>query len=199
MERKKIYNEVLIDSYEEVENLELSKIAQGEQGKLNGLIVRGYEMKFNGGTNENGERYAEGAFSDFINRYFVEKKINIPLTLMHGRTFNDLVGRVLCCEVNSVGLYFVAYIPKGIKDYEAIKTAIKEGLIQGLSKEGWATDYDYNDKGEMIINKFDLLCVSLVDCPANGVIFEKTQEVKDATQFIDRREKTKNDIDDFFN
>ena len=74
--------------------------------------------------------------------------------------------------------------------------------MQGLSKEGWAVDYDWKEDGTMVVNQFDLLCVSLVDLPANGVNLEKLQEIKNATRFVDNRQEEKideNNIDDMFN
>lgn len=202
MKKVKLSNDILIDNYEEVDNYDLTRIVPNSGGeKLNGLIIRGYEMKFNQSANENGEVYSDDAFSDFINRYFVGKRFNIPVTLMHGRSFDDLIGRVLCCEINSVGLYFVCYLPKATPRYEYVKMALQEGLLQGLSKEGWATEYDWKEDGTMVINQFDLLCVSLVDLPSNGVNLEKMQEIKNATQFIDSRKKADevSNIDDMFN
>lgn len=203
MEKIKLTNDILIDNYEEVDNYDLERIVPNSGAeKLNGLIIRAYEMKFGQTANENGEVYSDDAFSDFIKRYFVDKKFNIPVTLMHGRRFEDLIGRVLCCEVNSVGLYFICYLPKTSLRYEQVKLALQEGLLQGLSKEGWATDYDWKEDGTMVINQFDLLCVSLVDLPANGINFEKLQEIKNATQFIEKpktRKSEKDSIDDMFN
>lgn len=203
MEKIKLTNDILIDNYEEVDNYDLERIVPNSGAeKLNGLIIRAYEMKFGQTANENGEVYSDDAFSDFIKRYFVDKNFNIPVTLMHGRSFEDLIGRVLCCEVNSVGLYFVCYLPKTTPRYQYVKTALQEGLLQGLSKEGWATDYDWKQDGTMVINNFDLLCVSLVDLPANGINFEKLQEIRNATQFIDKNPKIKSEkdsIDEMFN
>lgn len=203
MEKIKLTNDILIDNYEEVDNYDLERIVPNSGAeKLNGLIIRAYEMKFGQTANENGEVYSDDAFSDFIKRYFVDKKFNIPVTLMHGRRFEDLIGRVLCCEVNSVGLYFICYLPIASLRYEQVKLALQEGLLQGLSKEGWATDYDWKEDGTMVINQFDLLCVSLVDLPANGINFEKLQEIKNATHFIEKtktRKSEKDSIDDIFN
>lgn len=203
MKKIKLSNDILIDNYEEVDDYNLERIVPNSGAeRLNGLIIRGYEMKFSQSVNENGETYSDDAFSDFINRYFVNKKFNIPVTLMHGRRFEDLIGRVLCCEINSVGLYFVCYLPKTTPRYEQVKTALQEGLLQGLSKEGWAVDYDWKEDGTMVVNQFDLLCVSLVDLPANGVNLEKLQEIKNATRFVDNRQEEKideNNIDDMFN
>lgn len=201
---KKISDAVLIGSYEEVNNLELSTITRNsaDNTRLNGLVIKGYETKF-GGTNENGERYTRECLDKFIEEYFVKNKLNIPVTLMHGGSFADLVGRVLVCEVNTTGFYFVAYIPKTLSIYPDIVTALKEGLLQGFSKEGWATDYEphYNAQGVWeydTIKEMKLLGVSLVSCPANGIVFEKTQEVADATQFRKESNK-KSDFAKMFN
>lgn len=205
MDKKKIAltNGVLIDNYEEVDNYDLTKIvpkANAEQ--LNGLIIRGYEMKFNNTANENGEIYTEACFDDFINRYFVGKGLNIPVTLMHGKRFEDLCGRVLSCEVNSVGLYFVVYVPKSTYFYERIKAALKEGILQGFSKEGWAVDYEWDKDNRFVVKEFELLNISLVDVPANGINFEKLQETKieNATAFKPRKAANEiiDTIDDWF-
>lgn len=203
MEKIKINDAVLIDNYEEVENYELEKITHNpnDAQRLSGLIIRGYETKFAKGTNENREQYDPHCFDEFVEEYFVKNKLNIPVTLHHDN--DKLVGRVLCLEVNSVGFYFVVYIPKRIKLYDEIKTLIEEGLLQGLSKEGWATDYDYKFKEDgsfdyMQINKMSICGVSLVAMPANGVGFEKTEEIKNQLQFKKLQEE-KNNIDEFFN
>lgn len=203
MEKIKINDAVLIDNYEEVDNYELEKITHNptDAQRLSGLIIRGYEMKFAKGTNENREQYDPHCFDEFVEEYFVKNKLNIPVTLHHDN--DKLVGRVLCLEVNSVGFYFVVYIPKRIKLYDEIKTLIEEGLLQGLSKEGWATDYDYKFKEDgsfdyMQINKMSICGVSLVAMPANGVGFEKTEEIKNQLQFK-KLQEDKNNIDEFFN
>lgn len=203
MEKIKINDAVLIDNYEEVDNYELEKITHNpnDAQRLSGLIIRGYETKFAKGTNENAEQYDPHCFDEFVEEYFVKNKLNIPVTLHHDN--DKLVGRVLCLEVNSVGFYFIVYIPKRIKLYDEIKTLIEEGLLQGLSKEGWATDYDYKFKEDgsfdyMQINKMSICGVSLVAMPANGVGFEKTEEIKNQLQFK-KLQEDKNNIDEFFN
>ena len=203
MEKIKINDAVLIDNYEEVDNYELEKITHNpnDAQRLSGLIIRGYETKFAKGTNENCEQYDPHCFDEFVEEYFVKNKLNIPVTLHHDD--DKLVGRVLCLEVNSVGFYFVIYIPKKIKRYDEIKTLIEEGLLQGLSKEGWAIDYDYKFKEDgsfdyMQINKMSICGVSLVAMPANGVGFEKAEEIKNQLQFK-KLQEDKNNIDEFFN
>lgn len=208
-EYRKINDAVLIGDYNEVDNLELSTITKNaaDTTRLNGLIIKGYETKFNNGTNENRERYTRECLDKFIEEYFVKNKLNIPVTLLHGGRFDDICGRVLVCEVNTTGFYFVAYVPRSLARYNDIVTAVKEGLIQGFSKEGWATDYEphYNTKGEWeydTITEMKLLAVSLVPTPANGVVFEKTQEtIKDATTFVkqEKEQDNKSELSRLFN
>ena len=203
MDKIKINDTVKIGSYEEVSDLELSTISEkaGDSAKLNGLIIRGYETKFNK-TNENGQQYARDCFDEFIEDYFVKNKLNMPLTIQHRDDLDHLAGRVLILEVNSVGFYFVAYIPKTYKHYEDVKNKIQEGILQGFSKEGWATDFDYvyttaGDYDYTKINKMAIYSVSLVSTPANSVSIEKVQEIKEGLTF--KREEVKPEtIEDLF-
>lgn len=205
MERKKIYNNILIDTFEEVSNKKLADLVDTEsKEELNGIIVKGYEMIFSNGANENGERYDVNAFDKFINRYFVNNSLNIPITLMHGNRFEDICGKVLKCEVSEKGLYFIAYIPDYVVNYNAIKNYLKDGLLQGFSKEGWATDYEIGKDGVMVINEFELLNISLVSTPANGLNFESLQ-ITNATKFENKINSNTtsgnnqwDDIDEFF-
>ena len=80
---------------------------------------------------------------------------------------------------------------------------IEEGLLQGLSKEGWATDYEYIWKKDgsfdyMKINKMEIVSVSLVACPANGEPLERAEEIKNATHFKKLENKNNTNIDEMF-
>lgn len=178
MERIKIQDTTLIGNWEEVQNLPLSAITKkdGDSAKLDGLIVKGYETKF-GKTNENGERYEAGCLDDFIQSYFIDNGLNMVVDLQHGNDIDSQVGRVIYLETNSVGFYFVAYIPRSVARYEQVKNLLKEGILQGFSKCGWATEYDYKytadgDPDYMLVKKMDIVSVSLVTSPANAVAFE---------------------------
>lgn len=202
MKKIKIQNAVLIDNYEEVDNLELSKITHNptDAQKLSGMIIRGYETKFGKGTNENLERYDPHCFDEFVESYFVKNKLNLPVTIQHDN--RQIVGRVLCFEVNSVGFYFVIYIPKRLPRYEEIKVLIEEGLLQGLSKEGWGENYEWHYKKDgsldfVEIKKMSIFAVALVTTPANGVPLENVEEIKNAMQFR-KLEEPKDPLDDFF-
>lgn len=182
---------VVLGSYEEVDNLDLASVTKNDAdkgGKLDGLIIRGYETKFADGTNENGERYSKKCLDDFMERYYKANHLNMPLTIQHRGDILHLAGRVLTLEVNSVGFYFVCYVPKTYRYYEDVKNLVKEGVLQGLSKEGWATDgkcffkkdgsFDYFQ-----VEQMEMTAVSLVSTPANGNALEKAQEVRNELRY----------------
>lgn len=190
MEKRKLCDVVGLGSYEEVDGLDLETITKrgSDKGKrLDGLIIRGYETRFADGTNTNGERYSRECLDAFFDEYYKKRGLNMPLTIQHGNRVEDLAGRVLTIEINSQGFYFVCYIPKSLPNYATIKALISEGILQGLSKEGWAT------KGECIcekeggkflyyrVDEMEMTAVSLVTTPANGNALEKVQEIKNAT------------------
>ena len=181
---RRISDYVQIGSWDEVKGVPLSSFTgdKADDAVLDGLIIKGYEMRW-GEANANGECYDKGAFDEWINDYFVKRKLNMPLTLMHGQTFDDLCGRVLYVETNSVGFYVVAYVPRTYFRYNGVKAAVAEGILQGFSKEGFADDYSVTEDGTLKIKKMQIIGVSLVSVPANGVPFEaagETQEIQNA-------------------
>lgn len=191
MKAIEIKNLTLIGSYDEVENVPLSTIVKDDKSDavLNGMIIRGYETKFSNTANENGEVYERDCLNDYIENYFVKNKLNIPVDIQHNQDIYHLAGRVLIVEVNSVGFYFVVYVPKTFINYDSLRGLLKEGIIQGFSKYGWATDYEFiyqpnGDYSYMKVNQMSIVNVSLVSTPANALPFEKVQEVKDATKLI---------------
>lgn len=181
-----------INDYKEVDRLELSSITKNEGDKelLSGMIISGYEMKF-GKVNENMEVFDKGCLNEYLEEYFIKNKLNVPVTILHRDDLQHLAGRVLVVESNGVGFYFVVYIPKTYVNYEIVRNNIKEGILQGFSKEGWATDYEYRYKqdGEfdyMLIKKMCIINLSIVATPANSLSFEAIKETKiqNATKFI---------------
>ena len=204
-ERLPLVDVVKIGKYEEVEDYDLVTITKSEEDKnqkLNGLLIYGYETKFADGTNENGERFSKDALDKFLESYYVKRKLNMPLTCMHGYKREDQIGRVLIVEVNSVGFYFVCYIPKGIEGYDDIKLKIQEGILQGLSKEGWSTKGKmfYTKDGSFdyyLVEEMEILAVSLVTTPANGNPLEKAREIKDALTYIKRQDNKAVEADAF--
>lgn len=189
-EKIKIQDTTLIGNWEEVQNLPLSAITKkdADTQKLDGLVIRGYETKFSK-TNENGERYEPGCLDDFIQSYFIDNGLNMVVDLQHGYGVDDQVGRVVYLETNTVGFYFVAYIPRTVARYEQVKNLLKEGILQGFSKCGWATDYEWKytadgDLDYMLVKKMSIVSVSLVTSPANAVAFDGFGEtVRDRLEY----------------
>lgn len=184
---------VLLGDWQEVSGIPLSSVTKKDTdtATLDGLIIKGYETKFNV-TNENGERYAPNCLDKFVQQYFVDHELNMVVDLQHGWDIDSQIGRVIYLEVNTVGFYFVAYVPRSVARYEQVKALLREGILQGFSKMGWATNYEYRytRDGEfdyVEIKEFQLCSVSLVTMPANAIPFEAIGEpVKDGLQFVNR-------------
>lgn len=191
--KRLIRDGVLLGDWQEVSGLPLSSVTKKDTdtATLDGLIIKGYETKFNV-TNENGERYAPNCLDKFVQQYFVDHELNMVVDLQHGWDIDSQIGRVIYLEVNTVGFYFVAYIPRSVARYEQVKALLREGILQGFSKMGWATDYEFRytkDGGldYVEIKEFQLCSVSLVTMPANAIPFEAIGEpVKDGLQFVNR-------------
>jgi hypothetical protein len=207
MKRIEIKDTVLIGSYSEVENLPLSSIVKNDTSgaMLNGLIIKGYETKFKDTKNTNYEVFETGCLDEFINNYFVKNKLNMPVNIQHDNS--NLCGRVLIIEVNTIGFYFVVYVPKKYKHYEYLRDfLLKEGIIQGFSKHGWSEDYDciYNSDGSFshyLVKKMVIYGVSLVSIPANAVPFEAVKEIKieNSLTFENKVEQEKSKFSKMFN
>lgn len=203
-----IRDSVLLGKWEEIEDVDAQTLKpELEPEKLNGLLIKGYEMKWNT-TNENGERYEQDAFDDFIKRYFVDGKLNMPVDINHQGYGNWLAycGRVLYIEVNTVGFYFVVYVPRDYKYYDELKWALRNGIIQGFSKEGYVgwNDYEYKYKEDgsfdyELIKRMSIVSVSLVTTPANGIAFVAMKETRNALYFENKtKEKQGKSLADLF-
>lgn len=191
---------VLLGDWEEVQGVEAQTLKpELAPEKLDGLILKGYEMKW-GNTNENGEQYDQTAFDEFIKRYFVDGKMNMPVDINHEgwNNWHAYCGRVLYIEVNSVGFYFAVYVPRTYPEYDRVLWALKAGIVQGFSKEGFVdwNDYDiiWNTDGSFDheqIHKMSVVSVSLVCTPANGLPFEQMKETKNALIFVNKTQSDK--------
>lgn len=190
---------VLIGSWEDTQKIPTETLRKwtNEPDKLDGLIIKGYEMKWNE-TNENLERYDDTAFADFIQSYFVDKGLNMPVDINHEGLRNWLAycGRVLYIETNTVGFYFVIHVPRTYPEYNRLVWALQNGIIQGFSKEGYVdwndSDYVFNEDGSFAyeqIHKIRVLSVSLVAIPANGIPFEQMRVTTNSLIFEDKREE----------
>lgn len=204
MKKYQIKDTVIFGDYKEVEGLQLRDITNDPKDDevLDGILLYAYESKFTR-INFNFERYTKEALDDFIKEYFIANGLNMPLTCQHRSDRENTIGKVLVLEVNTQGYYFVCYIPKGIFGYDDIKIKIKAGILQGLSKEGWATDYEWkkdtNGNEYVEIRKFELESVSLVSLPANALRLEKAKEVQNKLQFENKtNKKTVDETDEWF-
>lgn len=195
-----IREQVLLGDWEEVQGINAQTLNKNlAPESLDGLILKGYEMKF-GQTNENGEQYEPTAFDEFIQRYFVEGKLNMPVDINHQgwHDWHACCGRVLYIEVNTVGFYFVVYVPRVFEGYEALKWRLQQGIIQGFSKEGYVDwdgyEYRWKEDGSFdyeLIKKINVISVSLVFTPANGLPFEQMRETRNALVFANRLDEEK--------
>lgn len=198
---------VLLGDWDKVEGLDARTLnPKLEEETLNGLIIRGYEMKW-GKTNENYEQYDKTAFDDFIQQYFVDGKLNMPVDINHQGEcdWRNYCGRVLYIETNSVGFYFVVYVPKTYADYDRLLWALENGIIQGFSKYGYVAydDYDwvYKEDGTFDheqIHKMRITAVSLVTTPANGLPFEKMQQTQNSLVFENKTKTAGKSFADLF-
>lgn len=196
----RVHDAVLLGDWEETQKIPVEQLRKwtNDAEQLDGLILKGYEMRWDA-TNENGERYEKTAFDKFIQEYFVDRKLNMPVDINHEGYYNwqAFCGRVLYIETNSVGFYFVVYVPKSYRYYDDLRSMLQNGIIQGFSKEGWATDWDpvWNEDGTFnyeIIHEMKVLSVSLVCTPANGIAFEKMQEIRNEIIFKAQAQKQNN-------
>ena len=196
----RVHDAVLLGDWEETQKIPVEQLRKwtNDAEQLDGLILKGYEMRWDV-TNENGERYEKTAFDKFIQEYFVDRKLNMPVDINHEGYYNwqAFCGRVLYIETNSVGFYFVVYVPKTYRCYDDLHSMLQNGIIQGFSKEGWATEWDavWNEDGTFnyeIIHEMKVLSVSLVCTPANGIAFEKMQEIRNEIIFKAQAQKQNN-------
>ena len=199
-EYPRVCNATLIGDWNEVKSFADARtiVPNIPEGEYDGIIIKGYEMKWNE-TNENYERYDKNAFDKFVKEYFVEKGLNLPVDINHQgwRDYRAICGKVVYLETNSVGFYPVVYIPRDFEGYDDLLWRLRHGIIQGFSKEGYATEYEfrYNPDGSFayeLIKEMKLLAMSLVTTPANGIAFENMQEVKNGLVYVNKtiEEKT---------
>ena len=211
MDIYKITDTTKINDFKEVDNMDLSKITRNEGDKeiLTGMIISGYEMKF-GKINENREMFEPTCIDEYMQDYFIKNKLNVPVTILHRYDITHLVGRVLVVETNTNGFYFVVYIPRGVAGYDDIKLKIKEGILQGFSKEGWSEEYEvkYTKDGAfdyILIKKLIFASLSIVATPANSLRFDKvgeTMNIINSTKFVNKNtpdEKPSEDLSEIFN
>ena len=199
--RKIVADGALLSSrdWEDVKTKPLSSITGNPEDTevVDGIIIKGYETKFADGTNGNGERFMPDCLDKFIQDYYVAKGLNIPLDVQH-QDYNPewICGRIVYVEVDDKGFKYVAYIPRDYFNFDKVKFMLKNQIIQGFSKFGWATKGhwvdDENDEewgGYFLVEEMTLISMSLVTTPANGIPFEEVGEIANSTRFVNKHKK----------
>lgn len=133
-----------------------------------GMVVTA-RLKVWGKQNLNNETYEPTAYDDFIKNYYERGGLNMPLTVQHGNRVEDIIGRILAIDKDEEGLTVKAQIMDGLPMSETVKALIKAGVLQGMSDEGFADDYDYTAEEGFRIKHAAMLAVSLVATPAEAV------------------------------
>ena len=198
--RRIVTNGALISSKDWREGVfQLSSFTKNPEDKevLDGLIIEGYEMKFADGTNTNGERFSSECLDRFINEYYVEKGLNMPLVVEHSFDPEWIAGRIVYASVDEVGFKYVAYIPKTYMHYEHVKQLLQNQILQGFSKYGWCTkghwvEDDHEEMGGYFyVEEMDIINMAIVTTPANGVRFDEVGEIMNAMRFENKTKKAK--------
>lgn len=138
-----------------------------------GLLVDA-RLKVWGRANLNNEIFDKNAYDDFLNQYYRKNDLNMPLTLQHGGRVEDIVGKIVSIDKDDEGLVVKAQVLEGLPMSEATKTLIANGVLQGMSDEGWSDDFEISDKGEFLIHRATILAVSLVATPAEAIAKVRT-------------------------
>jgi len=193
--------------WDEVEGKPLSSITGNAEDRelLDGIIIKGYEYKFADGTNANGERFMPDCLDKFVREYYVEKQLNMPLDIQHN-TYDPqwLAGRIVYVEVNEEGFKYVAYIPRDYMHYGEVKNLLKNKILQGFSKYGyaskghWVDDKDEEFGGYFLVEEMFIVSMSLVATPANGIAFEEVGEIANALRFVNKHKTKKEQVKNGF-
>ena len=150
-------------------------IVKNEAGEEIGFNVHGTLTEFEY-KNENDMTFKRGSYDKFVDEYFISNSLNVPLCLQH----NDSDIRNICGKISEMtktenGVDVVAFVPRSAYYYNLIKNYINEGILQGFSNAGYATEADFTENG-MVVKEFALLHVALVTTPAdtNGIFKTNT-------------------------
>lgn len=150
-------------------------IVKNEAGEEIGFNVHGTLTEFEY-KNENDMTFKRGSYDKFVDEYFISNSLNVPLCLQH----NDSDIRNICGKISEMtktenGVDVVAFVPRSAYYYNLIKNYINEGILQGFSNAGYATEADFTENG-MVVKEFALLHVALVTTPAdtNGIFRTNT-------------------------
>lgn len=115
--------------------------------------------------NENNQKWLSRSFDKCLKEFYGDS-LNVVCGIEHqwnGRK----VGVFEVVKTNSDAMTVKLRLPKSIKDnVDYTIPAIKEGILQGLSTEGWFEDYMWTEEGVEVTNGF-LANIDLVSIPAD--------------------------------
>lgn len=131
-----------------------------------GLKIRA-KLKSWGTTNLNGYNFAKNSYDDFIADYYEKFDYKLPLTLMHGHSFADIVGEVTLLDNREDGLYCEAVIFADYPQFGWLEKLVKSRILGGVSDDGFLLDYSEDAAtGAILVEKAQIMNVSIVTTPA---------------------------------
>lgn len=141
-------------------------IYSSAEDTADGLKIRAKLKSWNT-TNLNGYNFAQNSYDDFIAEYYEAFGYKIPLTLMHGHSFSDIVGEVALLDNREDGLYCEAVVFADYPQFGWLEKLVKSRILGGVSDDGFLLDYSEDDAtGAVLVKKAQIMNVSLVTTPA---------------------------------
>lgn len=166
MGKLKILNYTLLQRFEDTDGGKKYKVVTNSTGEEIGIELRGRLTTFDV-ENENGQTFKAKSYDNFVNDYFVNNSINVPVCLLHNDTdMTHLCGIVSKMTATSDGVDIVVFVPKSAYFYNLTKNYIDCGILQGFSNYGWATDYTF-ENDTFNVKDFQLLHVAIVSTPSD--------------------------------
>ena len=140
--------------------------------------------------NENSQNWLPRSFDECLKEFYGDS-LNVVCGIEH--KYDGLPIAVFeRIQTNSEKMATTLRIPKSIKfNLEYTIPAIKEGILQGLSTEGWFEDYSFTEDGIEVKNGF-LAKIDLVSIPA-----DREARFKNTIIEIEEQEKNKPNIINF--
>lgn len=141
-------------------------IFSSTEDTADGLRIRAKLKSWNT-TNLNGYNFAKNSYDDFIADYYEKFDYKIPLTLMHGHSFTDIVGEVTLLDNQEDGLYCEAVVFADYPQFDWAKRLITSRVLGGVSDDGFLIDYSEDAAtGAISVEKAQIMNVSIVTTPA---------------------------------
>lgn len=154
-------------------------IYSSTEDTADGLRIRAKLKSWNT-TNLNGYNFAKNSYDDFIAEYYEKYGYKVPLTLMHGHSFADIVGEVTLLDNREDGLYCEAIIFADYPQFGWLKKLVKSRILGGVSDDGFLLDYSEDAAtGAILVEKAQIMNVSIVTTPAEPLA--KVEEVRNTT------------------